>query len=76
MGKDLDSWLSHPKAIRGRLMSTSARCVICDVAWALGKSEMEFFSDYDQYERAQLIATYQSKVERATVVSLFQPKRK
>jgi hypothetical protein len=64
-----------PKARRG-LMSTSIRCTICDVAWALGKSEMEFFHDYDQYERAQLIATYQSKAERSTVASLFPPKVK
>jgi len=55
-------------------MSTSLRCTICDVAYSLGKSEMEFFKEYDQYERAQLIATYQSKAERATVVSIFPPK--
>ena len=37
---------------------------------------MQFFRDYDQYERAQLIATYQSKRERDTVVNLFPPKAK
>ena len=49
-------------------MVMSRRCLICDVAWALGKTEQEFY-EYSSDERAQLVATYLSKLSRESVAS-------
>jgi len=49
-------------------MQMSRRCLICDIAWTLGKSEEEFWQ-YSKSEREQLMATYLSRREREAVTS-------
>jgi len=56
-------------------MTFNTRCEICDLAWDLGMSEQKFFSEFDQFERAQLLATYRSKKGREFVMQRF-PMRK
>lgn len=56
-------------------MTSSMRCVICDLAWELGKSEEQFFEAYRMEERAQLLATYRSRMSRAAVMAEFPVKR-
>jgi len=46
---------------------TSTRYVICKLALSLGLSENQFFDKFDDLERAQLIATYQTQNEIAWV---------
>jgi len=41
--------------------------VICKLALSLGLSENQFFDKFDDLERAQLIATYQTQNEIAWV---------
>lgn len=50
------------------------KCLVCDVAWELGVSEEKFLG-YPPSERAQLIATYLSRLDRDFVMSEF-PVRK
>jgi len=50
--------------------------VVCDIAWELGLSESEFYDKYDSYDRAQLIATYRSKNDRAWVMNAFPIKQR
>lgn len=52
-------------------MSYNVRCEICDVAWALGKSEQQFYDEYTKEEREQLMATYRSKINRSNVMAMF-----
>ena len=56
-------------------MTSSTRCLICDLAWELGKSEEQFYQDYGMDERAQLLATYRSRMSRAAVMAEFPVKR-
>lgn len=58
-------------------LTTSARYVIDKLALSLGKSERQFFEQFDDLERAQMIATYQTQNEIAWVrveYPLRQPK--
>jgi hypothetical protein len=61
-GKPLD----HYPAKGG--MTVSQRCQICDLAWEMRLSEGEFYRQYDPYERAQLLATYRSRLRRDYVI--------
>ena len=73
-GKPLRHWLDilkgQDEAVRGGL-TYSAHCLICDLAFELGKSEAEFFRVYEPEERAQLMATYRSQRNRDTVMAAF-----
>jgi len=43
---------------------------VCDLAFQLGMSEDEFYTHYGPSERAQLVATYRSQLNRQTVMAL------
>jgi hypothetical protein len=43
---------------------------VCDLAFQMGLSEMEFYRRYDMGERAQLVATYRSNLDRQTVMAI------
>jgi hypothetical protein len=47
----------------------STKCMVCDVAWALGKSEQQFYDEYTLEERSQLYATYVSRLDRQSVMA-------
>lgn len=49
-------------------MQISLRCQICDLAFELGMSEGQFDRRFPFWERAQLLATYRSKMKRSMVV--------
>lgn len=49
-------------------MTISRRCEICDLAFEMGMSESDFYWRFDPWERAQLLATYRSKMKRGMVV--------
>lgn len=49
-------------------MQTSLRCQLCDLAFELGMSEGKFNRHFPFWERAQLLATYRSKMKRSMVV--------
>lgn len=46
-------------------------CMVADLALEMGKSRAELFEQYDEYDRAQLVATYQSKMDRSSVRAMF-----
>lgn len=52
---------------RGKL-SYSQRYMICELAFALGKSEAQFYDDFSAEERAQLLATWQMKQKIAGAI--------
>lgn len=52
----------------------STKCLVCDIAWELGKSERQFYEDFSYEERAQLYATYVSRKDRASVMAAHPPK--
>jgi len=41
-------------------MTTSTRYQICKLALSLGMSERQFFTRFDEWERAQMLATYRA----------------
>jgi hypothetical protein len=47
---------------------------VCDLAFELGLSEIEFYDRYDMSDRAQLVATYRSKLDRQTVMAIAPQK--
>jgi hypothetical protein len=49
----------------------STKCVVCDIAWELGKSEQQFYEDYTLEERSQLYATYISRRDRMAVMAAY-----
>lgn len=51
-------------------LSFSFRCLVCDLAFTLRMSETEFYSRYEPSERAQLVATYRSQLNRQTVMTI------
>lgn len=51
-------------------MTFSFHCLVCDLAFALGMSEDEFYRKYDMDERAQLVATYRSQRDRQTAMAI------
>lgn len=63
-GEPLDSW----KVAKGQ-MTMSMRCLVCDIAWTLGKSEQQFYNEFSKGEREQIVATYLSRLERDAVRS-------
>jgi hypothetical protein len=60
--------------MRGSL-SFSFRCLVCDLAFALGLSEAQFYERFEMSERAQLVATYRSQLDRDSLRALPEPKR-
>jgi hypothetical protein len=52
-------------------MWISTRCEVCDLAFTMGKSEDQFYREFDPWERAQLLATYRSMEKRKRVVMDF-----
>ena len=48
-------------------MQFSLRCQLCDLAFEVGMSESQF-NRLPFWERAQLLATYRSKMKRSMVV--------
>jgi len=61
-------------SVRGEL-SFSFRCLVCDLAFQLGLSEDEFYDRYDMSQRAQLLATYRSQLDRQSVMALPQKRQ-
>jgi hypothetical protein len=58
-------------------MTMSPRCEMCDIAWEYKLSEKEFLERFDEFDRAQLLATYRSKMQREFVMSAFPlPRRR
>lgn len=56
-------------------MTSSLRCMICDMAmFELGMSEREFYRSYSFEERNQLVATYRSKIRRDAVMARYPPR--
>jgi len=51
-------------------MTMSRRCLFCDIAWTLRKSEKQFWTEYSKEEREQLVATYLSRADREAVRSM------
>ena len=51
-------------------MSFSFRCLVCDLAFEMRMSEEEFYDRYDMSQRAQLVATYRSNLDRQSVMSI------
>ncbi len=58
---------------RARGMTYTTRCLVCDLAFEMGKSEQQFYEEFDLYERSQLLATYRSRMNRETVMARFPP---
>ena len=52
-------------------MRLSQRCEMCDVAWDLGLSEQEFHNRFGPMEKAQLLATYRSRLKREAVAAKY-----
>jgi len=48
---------------------------VCDLAYAMRMSESEFYDKYDASERAQLVATYRSQMDRQTVMAITPPQQ-
>ena len=67
-GKPLSEWIEG-SSTRGSL-SFSFRCLVCDLAYAMHMSESEFYNKYDMSERAQLVATYRSQMDRQTAMAI------
>jgi len=57
-------------------MTINTRCQICDMAWDMEKSEQQLYREFDEYERAQLLATYRSQQHRSLVTRKFPVKRR
>lgn len=55
-------------------MRISERCQICDLAFEMGLSEAQFYERFDPLERAQLLATYRSKLKRELVMVKYPAK--
>ena len=51
-------------------LSFSFRCLVCDLAYSMQMSENEFYNRYDMSERAQLVATFRSQLNRQSVMAL------
>jgi len=73
-GRPLEHWLARMGGRPGLTMAT--RCVICDLAFAMGLSEQAFYRRFDPFERAQLLATYRSQLDRQSVMATFPVRRK
>jgi len=43
---------------------------VCDLAFEMRLSEDEFYERFDMSERAQLVATYRSQMDRETAMAL------
>ena len=71
-GRPLSSYNIEGSARGG--MSVSFRCLVCDLAYSLRMSEDEFYNRYDMHERAQLLATYRSQLDRRTVMAIAPAK--
>ena len=52
-------------------LTISTRCLICDLAFSMGMSEQAFYRRFDPFERAQLLATYRSQLDRQSVMATF-----
>lgn len=72
-GKPINDWLAG-SSTQGSL-SFSFRCLVCDLAYAMRMSESEFYDKYDASERAQLVATYRSQMDRQTVMAITPPQQ-
>jgi len=48
----------------------SFRCLVCDLAFEMRMSEEEFYERFDMSERAQLLATYRSKLDRQSAMAI------
>lgn len=75
-GHDLDFWFSKPEAQRGGSLTYNLKCEVCDLAFAMGLSEEQFYDKFSKSEREQLLATYISKRNRSNVMAMFPPKAK
>ena len=51
-------------------MKYSFRCLVCDLASSMNKSEKQFYREYDLEERNQLVATYRSQLDRRTAMAV------
>jgi len=72
-GKPLEDVLDEAGTRGG--MRYSFRCLVCDLAASMNKSEKQFYREYDLEERNQLVASYRSQLDRRTamVVSPVTP---
>jgi len=59
-------------------MTSNLRCLVCDLAFEMQMSEIEFYDRFELEERNQLVATYRSKIDRQTAmaVSPTKPRRR
>ena len=71
-GKPLSHWM---RLARGRAdllgLRMAPRCEMCDLAWEMKLSEKEFLERFDEFERAQLLASYRNRNKRNFVMSAF-----
>jgi hypothetical protein len=62
------------RAARKPLLTTSVRFQICKLALSMGKSERKFYEEFDEWERAQMLATYQAEIEMANIQQRYPAK--
>ena len=71
-GKPLSYWIKvDARSERKAPLTTSRKYQICKIAFQMGKSERELYELYDEYDRAQLLATYQTDNEIVWVQTAF-----
>lgn len=63
-GQPLSFWTGlYERGTAKAPLTTSIRYSICKLALSMGLSEQQFYDQYDDLERAQLVATYQTENE-------------
>jgi len=67
-GQPIEAVLASSRT-KGEL-TYSFKCLICDLALEMGLSEEEWYSRYDMSQRAQLVASYRSRLDRQSVMSI------
>ena len=53
----------YERSDRKSPLTSSIRYTICKVALSMGMSEQRFYDEFDELERAQILATYQTERE-------------
>lgn len=52
-------------------MTINFRCLICDLAFEMGKSEQQFYDEFEKHEREQLLATFRNRRNRDYVMAQY-----
>ena len=66
----LKSWLQQLGGGGGQL-KVSTRFQICELMLSMGKSERQFYEEFDDFDRAQILATQRTKINMALVQEKF-----